>query len=447
MRLKRITALFILLCFLPLPARAITLDEESKYGREFHLQILRGTRLYSDPYASIEMAIVKKRLEDVSDLPLHIKMSIIDTPTLDAFATIGGYVYVTTGILEQADKEEEIAGVLAHEFTHVGRRHVSKAIEKEGPLNIASVGAMLLGLLIPNPAAKAAVMVGSMGAGQTIALKYSREAEEEADKGGVEKAEKAGYNGFGTAEFLKKLASSEMEKAIPQYLLTHPYSEARVERIRGLASPMKTRVDVSLFPFMVTRLHIIGKPLGTQNEEIWIKKYQKEPDDPISVYGAALVYSLKGDTDKAVALAKTINSPHAALFVGEFLVSGRRFNEAIAVLENETHPVARYYLARAYEGQGDLAMAAQTFAQLTPYGETFPEAYQRLGMVLGRQGNQAGGFEYLGRYYYETGRYPQAKINLEKAIVRYGMNSSEAQDLLRLLDLMRPSREKKPGSR
>jgi tetratricopeptide (TPR) repeat protein len=129
------------------------------------------------------------------------------------------------------------------------------------------------------------------------------------------------------------------------------------------------------------------------------------------------------------------------------LVTGRRFDDAIAVLEDQTHPVARYYLARAYEGQGDLAMAAQTFAQLTPYGETFPEAYQRLGMVLGRQGNQAGGFEYLGRYYYETGRYPQAKINLEKAIVRYGMNSSEAQDLLRLLDLMRPSREKKPGSR
>lgn len=446
MKFRRITALFILLCFLPLPARAtITLDEESKYGRQIFLQIARGARLYSDPYASIEMAIVKKRLEDVADLPFHIKFSIIDTPELNAFATIGGYVYMTTGILEQADKEEEIAGILGHEFTHIGRRHVAKAIEKETALNVVSVATMLLGLLIPNPAAKAAIVTGSMGAGQMVALKYTREAEEEADKYGVGITEKAGYNGFGSAEFLKKLASTEPEKIIPQYLLTHPYSDVRVERIRQLASPMKTRVDVSLFPFMVARLHIIGKPVGTQNEEIWLKKYQKEPDDPVSAYGAALVYSLKGDTDKAVALAKTINSPHAPLFVGEFLVTGRRFNEAIEVLQNDTHPVARYYLAKAYEGRGDLLMAGKTFAELVPYGETFPEAYQKLGMVLGRQGNQAGGFEYLGRYYYETGRYQQAKINLEKAVVRYGINSPEAEDLLRLLDLMRPPGEKKPG--
>jgi len=199
MKLKRIIAILILVCFFPVPSWTITLDEESKYGREFFLEILKSARLYSDPYASIEVAIIKKRLEDVADLPFHIKLTIIDSPTLNAFATIGGYVYVTTGILERADKEEEVAGVLGHEFSHVGRRHVAKSIEKEKFINWGSVGAMLLGLLIPNPAAKAAVMTGSMGSSQQLSLKYTREAEEEADKYGVATAEKAGYNGFGTA--------------------------------------------------------------------------------------------------------------------------------------------------------------------------------------------------------------------------------------------------------
>ena len=233
--------------------RALTLDEESKYGREIYLQIARMTRLYSDPYVSLEMAIVKKRLEDVADLPFPVKFSIIDSSALDAFATIGGYVYVTTGILEQADKEEEIAGVLGHEFAHVGRRHVAKSIEKEKAINWVSVATMLVGLLIPNPAAKAAVVTGSMGAREQVGINYTREAEEEADRYGVVTTEKAGYNGFGSAEFLKKLASTEMEKRIPQYLLTHPYSETRVATIRQLAT-MKTRVDDSLFPFVVTRL-------------------------------------------------------------------------------------------------------------------------------------------------------------------------------------------------
>ena len=166
---KRIVA-FLVLVFFPLPVRAITLDEESKYGREIYLQIARMTRLYTDPYVSLEMAIVKKRLEDVADLPFPVKFSIIDSTGLDAFATIGGYVYVTTGILEQADKEEEIAGILGHEFAHVGRRHVAKAIEKEKAINWVSVATMLVGLLIPNPAAKAAVVTGSMGAREQIGI-------------------------------------------------------------------------------------------------------------------------------------------------------------------------------------------------------------------------------------------------------------------------------------
>jgi predicted Zn-dependent protease len=425
----------------------LTLDEESKYGRETYLEIVRSARLYSDPYVCIEMAIVKRRLEAVSDLPFPIKLSIIDTPTLDAFAMIGGYVYVTTGILEQADREDEIAGILGHEFTHVGNRHVSRTMEKEKPISYASLATMLLGMLVPNPALKAAVMTGSMGAGQALSLKYTREAEEEADKGGVEKTQNAGYDGAGSADLLKRLASTGLEKTMPQYLLTHPYSEDRVVKIQEMAKSRKTRVDVSLFPFVVARLQIIGKPLGAQNEEIWLKKYQKDPKDPVSVYGAGLVYSLKGDTDKAVAMVKTIDSPHTPLFIGEFYVAGRRFKEAIAVLRNETHPVARFYLAKAYEGLGDLAMAGTVLNELAPYAETFPEIDQRMGMVLGRQGNEGGGYEYLGRYYFETGRYQAAKVNLEKAVAKYGINSKEAEGVLKLLDVMKSPRDKKQQTR
>jgi predicted Zn-dependent protease len=286
-------------------------------------------------------------------------------------------------------------------------------------------------------------MTGGVGGGETVALKYSRENEEEADKYGVERCEKAGYNGAGSAEFLKKIAAAGDDKIVPQYLLTHPYSEDRVFRIRRLASPMKTRVDVSFFPFVAARARILDEPLGTQNEDIWLKKYQRDPKDPVSAYGAALVHSLKGDTDGAVALVKTIDSPYAPLFMGEFFVVGRRFREAIDVLSAEEHPVARYFLAKAYEGQGDLATAGRILKELAPYAGTFPEIYQRMGMVFGRQGNEAGGHEYLGRYYLETGRYQPAKINLEKAVSKYGINSPQSEELLKLLDKIKTDKEKK----
>ncbi len=444
MKFRYVTALLVLFLF-PVQAWTLTLEEEGKYGREVYLQVATSAKLHSDPYVCIQLAIIKQRLEAAADLPLPIKLSVIDSPTLDAFATVGGYVFITTGILEQADTEEEVAGVLGHEFSHVGRRHVAKTLEKEKFINWGMVGALLLGMLIPSPAGKAAVMTGGVGAGQTMSLKYSREAEAEADRFGVMTCEKAGYNGLGTADFLKKLAAVGLDKMVPQYLLTHPYSEDRVTTIRQLAKPMKTRVDVSFFPFVVARVRILGAPVGAQNEDIWFKKHQKDPKDPVSAYGAALVHSLKGDTDGAVALAKSMNSPYAPLFMGEFFVAGRRFNEAIAVLGAQGHPVARYFLAKAYEGQGDLAAAGHVLAELAPYGDTFPEVYQRMGMVLGREGDEAGGYEYLGRYYMETGRYRAAESNLEKAVSKYGINSPRGEEALKLLDQVKPPKDNKKG--
>jgi len=239
------------------------------------------------------------------------------------------------------------------------------------------------------------------------------------------------------------MAATGLDKMIPQYLLTHPYSEDRVMTIRQLAKPVRTRVDVSFFPFVVARARILSGPVGAQNEDIWLKKYQKDPTDPVSAYGAALVYSLKGDTDRAVALARAINSPYAPLFTGEFFVVGRRFKEAVAVLGGEVHPVARYFLAKAYEGQGDFTTAGRVLKGLAPYAETFPEVYQRMGMVLGREGNEAGGYDYLGRYYLETGRYQAAKVNLEKAVEKYGINSPQGEEALKLLDQVKPPDKKK----
>jgi tetratricopeptide (TPR) repeat protein len=79
-------------------------------------------------------------------------------------------------------------------------------------------------------------------------------------------------------------------------------------------------------------------------------------------------------------------------------------------------------------------MAAKTYKDLLPYGPAYPEIFYRLGMLTGRLGLEGMGHEYLGRYYIEIGKYDLAKINLEKAINKYGINSRESQELLKILD-------------
>ncbi|HNT42923.1 MAG TPA: tetratricopeptide repeat protein, partial [Syntrophorhabdaceae bacterium] len=94
----------------------------------------------------------------------------------------------------------------------------------------------------------------------------------------------------------------------------------------------------------------------------------------------------------------------------------------------------RYYLARAYEGMGRTDLAATTYRSLIPYAPSYPEIYYRLGMIEGRTGNEAAGHANLGRYYMYKGNYMLAKTNFEKAISRYGINSRESTELMRLLD-------------
>jgi TolA-binding protein len=83
-------------------------------------------------------------------------------------------------------------------------------------------------------------------------------------------------------------------------------------------------------------------------------------------------------------------------------------------------------------GKSDLAVG--TYQSLIPYAPSYPEIYYRLGMIEGRTGNEAAGHANLGRYYMYKGNYMLAKTNFEKAISRYGINSRESAELMRLLD-------------
>jgi len=416
---------------------ALTLAEERKYGREVFVDTSRSASLVADPYVCIYMDVIMKRLEWAANAPLPVKLSIIDSGTLDAFATVGGYVFVTTGLLAECDKEDEIAGVLAHELGHVGRRHVAKSLEKQKFINWGMVAAMLLTMLVPSEG-KAAAMTTSAGAGQAMALKYTREFEEDADRAGLITAEKAGYSGVGTATFLKKLRTAGIEKSLPQYLLTHPYSDDRITKIEQSATTTVSKVDGSLFPFLVARVKILGNPLTDQVEDIWMRRYEKDPGNPVNAYSAALIKTARGKADQAEGILSKIVSPHKALLLGEFFVGANRPKEAIEALLNESGAIARFYLAKAYEMQGELTMAASIYSELRPHAGTYPEVYQRAGMVFGRLKEEGKGYENLGRYHLETGRDKQAKMNLEKAVARYGINSREAREVLELLDTLQP---------
>ncbi len=438
MRFRFYTSILLLIC-LPLTTWGITIDEEGRQGGQIHLQVLGAFKVNNDPYVCFYIGSVAKRLEPSANLPWPIKLTVVESITPNAFATMGGYIYVTTGLIEMSDREEELAGVLAHELAHIGRRHASKRAEKEKPLSIAMMAGMLLAALVPGGAAlSGALMTSTMAAAQTVSLKYSREDEDEADRYGLATTEQSGYTGHGMAEFLKKMRATEYEKATPQYLLTHPYSEDRAAKIESRITLQKNTAKTDFFPFVVVRLKVLDKQLSPAIEDTWLKKYEKDPKDPVSAYGAALVYSLKGETDQSVKIVQNMDSPYRNLFLGDLLVRGQRFKEAVDVLRDAPDPISRYFLALALEGSGDLVGAAEVLKGLFVYKDTFPLVLQKYGMIAGRLGSEGLGYEYLGRYYMATGRQGTAQIYLQKAAEKYGRNTAEAREVQVLLEEANP---------
>lgn len=413
----------------------LTISEEKKYGREVFTEIARSATINNDPYLSIYVQEMKSRLEGVADMPFPVVLTIIESNTVDAFATVGGYVFITTGLIGECEREEELAGVMAHEFGHIKKRHIAKRLEKQKFINIGMLATMVAGMFIGDQAGNAVATAGTASA-QALSLKYSREDEDEADKEGSIIADRAGYGGLGIADFLKKIRATGGDKLLPQYLLTHPYHESRIVALENMWPHSKVTVNTAFFPYVLVRAKLFGKVHGPGIDDVLVNRYLKAKDDPVNAYAASLVFSRKGKADESIEVASHIGLPYRPLLLGEILVSARRYDEAIEMLRNNKDPLYRYFLARAYEGDGKREMAVATLKTLVPYGSAYPEILYRLGMLCGRMGNEGQGFEYLGRYYFDLGRYDLARNNFEKAITKYGMNSPQAREVMRLMDSM-----------
>src|SRR5438105_4907878 len=188
------------------------------------------------------------------------QFKIVNDTAINAFALPGGFVYVNRGAIEAADSENQIAGVMAHEIGHVVLRHgtnqVSKAYLAQAPLSI--LGGMLGSNSIGSVLAQLGVGLGL----NSLFLKYSRDAESQADLMGTQILHDSGYDPRGMVEFFEKIQAESKGRAV-EFLSDHPNPENRIstvqheiERLGG--APPNARKDSGDFHTVKSRL--MGMP-------------------------------------------------------------------------------------------------------------------------------------------------------------------------------------------
>src|SRR6185503_14239023 len=213
--------------------REIPQDEEIAMGRDIAAGLLGAAPLAKSSDQEIYVNNVGRWLALHSsrpDLPWHF--GILDVDTVNAFATPGGNVFISRGLLARVHSESELAGILAHEISHVALKHHLSDIQKNAQKNLALDLASVKSGGLAGEAARAVARVGLEGYVRGL----SREDELAADRMGVVIAARAGYEPYGLVAVLQTLAAEpQSDAALGFFLKTHP---APADRIAALEAQM-----------------------------------------------------------------------------------------------------------------------------------------------------------------------------------------------------------------
>jgi hypothetical protein len=267
-------------------------EKEVREGRMLAAQVDKEAKFVDDPIITEYVNRVGQNIVLHSDAKVPFTIKVIDSDEVNAFALPGGFFYVNKGLVLAADNEAELAGVMAHEIAHVCARH---AMENEKKMQVIDYG-MLAGILLGGGIIGNILYNGGSFFEGMAFLKFSRSAEEEADKLGVQYMWAAGYDPNAMATMFEKLEAKNKKKpgTISKMFADHPAPAERRAAALALAARFPEReeyvISSSEFQRVKNRLlrlsnarasssgTIAGPDDGTSGRPT-LKRRQPTPDD------------------------------------------------------------------------------------------------------------------------------------------------------------------------
>jgi beta-barrel assembly-enhancing protease len=257
----------------------VSLDKEIAMGNEISQEFEQTARMIDDPVVSEYVDRIGQNLVKHSDakVPFHIK--VVDTDEVNAFAFPGGFFYVNKGLLLAAGNEAELAGVMAHEISHVAARHATARISKEQYLQLFSLPAVFVGGYWAQQGIQSALGLGL----NLEVMGITRESEKEADQLGIQYLWNAGYDPNAFVSFFEKLQQDEKTKPgrLASWFRTHPSTEDRItfslDEQRYLPEKDSYIIDTSEFDRVKARLLSIDNAEKTEESKTAGKPDQKRP--------------------------------------------------------------------------------------------------------------------------------------------------------------------------
>jgi len=203
-----------------------SLETEIKMGKQYAMMVENSVKLVPDPVVNEYVNRIGQNLVRNSDAKVPFTIKVIDSDEINAFALPGGFFYVNSGLILAADEEAELAGVMAHEISHVCARHAMRQMTRANIAQLATIPLIFVG--------------GGIGYGIYEAsglalpltfMKFQRNFEAEADYLGLQYMYKTGYDPQAFISFFEKIQAKEKKKpgTIAKAFASHPQTPDRIE--------------------------------------------------------------------------------------------------------------------------------------------------------------------------------------------------------------------------
>jgi hypothetical protein len=202
-----------------------SVDTEIKMGKMYAEEIEKSTKFITDPVVLEYVNRVGQNIVKNSDCKVPFTIKIIDSDEINAMALPGGFFYVNSGLILNADEEAELAGVMAHETAHVCAHH---AVREQTRMNYAQLGTIPL-IFIGGWTGYGIYEAASLAVPMTF-LKFSRDFEAQADYLGVQYMYRAGYDPQAFISFFEKVQALEKRKPglVAKAFADHPQTPDRI---------------------------------------------------------------------------------------------------------------------------------------------------------------------------------------------------------------------------
>ena len=383
----------------------LTPARQAEYGKMMLAELRNYGYVLQDPLIEDWLQTMGQRLGADSDQPRQpFTFFMLRERQINAFATLGGYVAVNAGLVLTAEREDEVAAVLAHEIAHVTQQHVLRGVERAQRDQIPILLGMLAAVIAAQSAggnsagdATMASISSAMGLMAQRQINYTRSNESEADRLGIRTLARSGYDVDAMAGFFERMSvamrGNEGGYSAPDYLQTHPVTTTRIVEAKARAEQMKK--DTVLLTTSVPG----------QTEQVRVNPSDPSLSEPLGRTGNPMLpYSLqvpfdaaargdRGQFDWARERLRVLsaNTPGSAIREYEDLRRGKpkglsdaqRYGLALAHLRNSDGPAAVVHeLSALLESHPDNLWVALALGEAETRSGQAARANQRFESLL-----------------------------------------------------------------